>query len=600
MHGSARRLFLSLVALLLAATGCSRKFFRERADKDVAGVITQKNRFPDWAVKNWHVYPDPRARFADPFNPDRPPYPPDDYAARVMSPNPQHPHKKAGVGRVDGEGYLHLLEQWDAENRAQNPTPARGAPPQQTDMPRSPYPPPADLAQVPAMPAPAVAAGPRTSVVPQVGPWVAVKPPTSTREESGPPLVGPRVTEIHDSAVQIASAVEESGKPVPALVQIPVAPPALLPEIPVAGRPEKLQEPRPIDPKADPKQGPVPPDAAPSPYLLNDPAADYLRALYSNQQGYRITLDQAVELGLINSREFQDRREDLYLAALPVTLERFNFAARAFFTEQSVRQSVGRNLNGSGEFWDINTTAGFSKRWPTGAALLVQLANQVVIDLGSNRPDIAVSNLSLSFLQPFLRGGGLAVNLEDLTLAERNMVYAMRSYARFRKIFYVAVAAGGNLTNNPYGLQGLSVNLGRGIGGNLTAPVVGFLPLLQQTANISNQQKNVAALDRLLALYQAFREGGQQSDLQVGQVEVQLLNSRGSLLGSAGGGGGGGGSGIRGYLDSLDNFKLQLGLPLTVGLDLDDVPLKPIRLQLVRFEDVYADLRELEAEALQV
>ena len=96
----------------------------------------------------------------------------------------------------------------------------------------------------------------------------------------------------------------------------------------------------------------------------------------------------------------------------------------------------------------------------------------------------------------------------------------------------------------------------------------------------------------------AFREGGQQSDLQVGQVEVSLLTSQGQLLGSAGGGGGGGGgSGIRGYLDSLDNFKLQLGLPMTVGLDLDNTPLRPMHLQLARFEDVYADLRNLEEDA---
>ena len=193
------------------------------------------------------------------------------------------------------------------------------------------------------------------------------------------------------------------------------------------------------------------------------------------------------------------------------------------------------------------------------------------------------------------------MNLEDLTAAERNMLYAMRSYARFRKLFYVAVVAGSSglgLTNNPYGLQGLSVNLGRGIGGNLTAPVVGFLPLLQSAAVIANQQKNVTFLDRLLHLYVAFREGGQQSDLQVGQVEVSLLTSQGQLLGSAGGGGGGGGgSGIRGYLDSLDNFKLQLGLPMTLGLDLDNTPLRPMHLQLARFEDVYADLRNLEEDA---
>lgn len=39
--------------------------------------------FPDWQADNWHVYPDPRARFAEPI---AEPYPPDDAAARVRTP----------------------------------------------------------------------------------------------------------------------------------------------------------------------------------------------------------------------------------------------------------------------------------------------------------------------------------------------------------------------------------------------------------------------------------------------------------------------------------------------------------------------------------
>src|SRR4051812_46416780 len=121
MHAPSRCLpALTVIALVgvVAAPGCSRHHFRERADKDVEGVITQKNVYPGWQVQNWHVYPDPRARFADPANPDRPPYPPDDPAARALSPNPQRPTKKSGVGRYEGDGYVPLLAQWDAENRA--------------------------------------------------------------------------------------------------------------------------------------------------------------------------------------------------------------------------------------------------------------------------------------------------------------------------------------------------------------------------------------------------------------------------------------------------------------------------------------------------
>ena len=96
-----------------------------------------------------------------------------------------------------------------------------------------------------------------------------------------------------------------------------------------------------------------------------------------------------------------------------------------------------------------------------------------------------------------------------------------------------------------------------------------------------------------MRLYKAFAEGGQYSDLQVGQVEVQLLTSRAALLGSANSTNNST-TGIRGYLDTLDNFKLQLGLPLTVPLELDDTPLRPIHRQLGKFEEVYAQVNEIE------
>ena len=57
---------LPLIAVIaLFAVGCSRKFFRERADRDVEGLLTDKNNDPRWALDNWHVYPDARARFAE-------------------------------------------------------------------------------------------------------------------------------------------------------------------------------------------------------------------------------------------------------------------------------------------------------------------------------------------------------------------------------------------------------------------------------------------------------------------------------------------------------------------------------------------------------
>src|SRR5437870_7947677 len=114
VHGGVMRSFrqvglklLALAVVVAAMTGCTRRFFRERSDIDVEHLLAEKNQFEPWKIENWHVYPDPRARFADPSNPDRPPMPPDDPAARALSPNPQRP-RRAGVALMEGTGYLDL------------------------------------------------------------------------------------------------------------------------------------------------------------------------------------------------------------------------------------------------------------------------------------------------------------------------------------------------------------------------------------------------------------------------------------------------------------------------------------------------------------
>ena len=447
-----------VLALGTGVVGCSRENFRIRADKDVEAVLSQKNIFPDFQIQNWHVYPDSRARHADlSKNPDTPAYPPDDYAAWLTSPNPQHPGR-GGAGRAEGEGYLQCIAEWDAINRAEDAA---------------------------AEPTPAVAT----------------------------------------PAVELAS--------------------------------------------------------------ITGGAAGYQRAFATDQRPFRLKLEQAVELALFNSREFQDRREDLYLSALPVTLERYSFAAQALASEEIIRESIGRDVpGGGGEAWTINTEPGFSRKFATGGELMVKLANQIVVDLSGPKPQTSISNLSLTFIQPLLRGGGLAVTLEALTQVERTLMYAVRSYARFRKVFYVAIAGTGGYTNNPYGLQGLSANLGRGVGANLTANQNGYLPTILRAATLANERKNVVALEKNLLLFRNLKEGGGITELQVGQVEQSLINSRTTVLNST-----------KTYYDNLDFFKLQLGVPATLPIELDDTPLRPVRRQVQRFDALYAQLQDLEKAA---
>ncbi|HXD85806.1 MAG TPA: TolC family protein [Urbifossiella sp.] len=573
----------AVAVLMLLGTGCSRKFFRTRTDNDVAGVITQKNVFGDWQVQNWHVYPDPRARYADPSNPDRPPYPVDDYAARVLAPNPQHPRRKPGAGRYEGSGYLDYLARWDAENRAAAngpqdqkrellPEPEVVGPGAKAELPHNPDVIPASAISIPSTGAAlAWLEAPTLRATPRVGP--ACAPPMLLTDAWFPETLGASRVMI------LTGEIPDGDKTIPAALIVSA-------------------NQQPLKPGPNGTEGPT------AVVATGAAADDIFKALESKQTGYRITIEQAVELAILNSREFQNQREFLYEAALPVTLQRFNFAALGFFTETAGFDWAGRLLGRVPQnSFAATTTPSLSKLFPTGALLAVKLANQVVVDLSNGRPTATVSNFGLSLSQPFLQGGGYAVTLEPLTQAERTLVYAIRSYARFRKVFFLAIAAGGSYTNNPYGFPGLSQNLGRSVGNNFTAPDPGYLAVLLATEVVDNQRRNVNYLSGLLKLYQAFREGGLMSDLQVAIVESNLVNSRGSLLGTSTPSTAGGVSnvstngGIRTLLDGIDSFKLQLGVPLTVGIEFDKTPLSPIRGQLNRFEAIYAQVRDAETSA---
>jgi outer membrane protein TolC len=494
---------LLLVVGALALGGCTRHFFREHADKEAEAILKEKDRDP-WQIEQFHVYPDPRARFADLTCPDHPPMPPDDPGAYALSPNPQKPGK-ACVGLVQGTGYLELLAAWDALNRTV-------AAAEEKDNP--------------------------------VGAAASTAPVAAEGKAAVAPAAGP------------AAPATESGSP-------------------------------------------------PRPFLIK--------------------LDQAVEMGGINSREFQDRREDLYLTALPVTLERFAFAAQFLAAEQAVREWSGKGSpEGSRNRWSLTSNGGIAKVFSTGALLLLNFANQTVVDFTRFPKTISESTISLDLIQPLLRGGGKAVTLEPLTQSERDLLYQVRSYARFRKEFYVSIAGGGGGSINggafvpsgiviqsvvspgggigasglvpgvppPVQLNSISPQVNPGQSGRLNlrtaipATAAGYFGTLLQFSQIAIDQENIEALERFLRLFRAFKEGGDVSQLQVDQVEQQLLQGRSTKL-----------TDEQQYGNAIDQFRVQLGLPTALPLELDNAPLRELTRQFRRYEQVFRQFTAAQEQA---
>jgi hypothetical protein len=310
--------------------------------------------------------------------------------------------------------------------------------------------------------------------------------------------------------------------------------------------------------------------------------------LNAPRAGFLLTLDQAIELGVINSVTYQDFREQLYLTCLPVTAQRFSFAYQWAATEQAVREWAGpRSQAGSVNNWSLGSSVGFSKLFSTGALLTFNFANQTVFNFTGPQGLVSFSTINLNAVQPLLQGGGRAVTLEPLTQAERSVLYAIRAFARFREQFFVSVALGTSLPGSLSAAAGtvnaasnpISILAALGIAStDVSGGFVGYLSTLYREVDMAVDKKWVSDLERAIKLFEGLQEGGQVSPLQVDQVRSTLLQAQNTVL-----------TDYQNVTNALDQFKLVLGMPANLPLILDDSSCRAITRQLDRYYEVITD-----------
>ncbi|MBI1830288.1 MAG: hypothetical protein HYR84_02420, partial [Planctomycetes bacterium] len=325
-----------------------------------------------------------------------------------------------------------------------------------------------------------------------------------------------------------------------------------------------------------------------------DPPADagkdslqaYLdEGLHGTQPPFLLTLDQTVELGVINSPQYQTFREQLYLAALPVTQQRYNFAYQWAATADWIRQWAGPNVKGGPQNnWTGSSTLGFSKLFATGALLTTDVVNTTAFNFAGNG-FTSTSAINASLAQPLLQGGGKAVTLEPLTQAERNLFYSIRAFARFRKQYNVSISLGSSLPGSLNAAAGgtaatgpISTLAALGLAStDVAGGSVGYLPTLYRQCDLAADRKHVHDLQETLKIIEAYQEGGFYSPLQVDQIRSQLLQAQTTVIGDQ-----------QFVANNLDQFKLVLGLPTNMPFVLDDTPARPI----TRLLDLYYELIE--------
>jgi outer membrane protein TolC len=276
----------------------------------------------------------------------------------------------------------------------------------------------------------------------------------------------------------------------------------------------------------------------------------------------RITLEDILELAALNHRDYQTQKELLYAAALRLTLERFDYEMR--FSPSGNGTAVDfLHLRSGGVTQNtlaIPTQVGAERVLATGGTILTRFANDVVLTF--NGPDGFAADVGSELLlgvsqSVFQRD----IIFESLTQAERDVVYAARDFARFRKVLFR------NLATQYYNLL-----------------------LAYRRIEIDSQD--------YFSTYRAFHQGeaeyraGRLPRFQVDQLEQNALSSRSSLIGSS-----------TAFEGNLDDLKFAIGLPPELPLNLDLSELEELTLRdesAVSGERVRRARRNLVSEREQV
>lgn len=503
-----------LVAALLVHSlgGCSRRFYRTDADAQVNSILRQKEAHETYALPyDLTVYPDPRARFFDPTDPDCPRLPQplpllNSYPLPPLisgdpdlgSESPQAEHAAGGLSGGD-----------DAVPDSGGRGPDGSDAPVEDVLPA-----PADaaLGQEQSSAAEASIRGDigNVELATMLQPVSKIAPP----DERGTGSDG-REEEIATESRSPDGATSEIGEDDSArdgddagTLRIAAIPADTWEDIPEVCLPRMLE--------------------------FESIRQEYERTFKRKvprqltSDAPRLTLPNIMELALINSREYQTRKEVLYQVALRLTRERYEFLLKPTSVGNGTEanfQSLnvdGRQVNRLG----VPTQAAVTQTMATGGQFLASFANNVLLTFNGPQGFAADVNSELlfDFQQTIFQRD---IVFEGLTQAERDVIYASRDFIRYRRQLFR------DLARQYYNL------------------------LLSYRAIEIASQDYFSNLRGFLQSQAEYELASKLPRVQVDQFEQNALRSRSDLV-----------SRCNQLETALDQLKLAIGLPPEMPLNL--------------------------------
>lgn len=281
-----------------------------------------------------------------------------------------------------------------------------------------------------------------------------------------------------------------------------------------------------------------------------------------------LSLEEALNIGVKHSRTYQNRKEQLYLSALSLTLARNQFTpiftGRAQGAHQTTTEEVRVVVDAiTGQPRVLaaedallveqhrvteQNQLGASLLLATGARISAAFTTDFLRYVSGDPRAFTSSQLGATVVQPLWRGRGYKVTMENLTQSERNMLYALRDFTRYRKDFSVQVATA-------------------------------FYNVLQNRDTVLNNWLGLQSFRKSAERSRSFVQEGRTKLSELGRLEQEELASEAAWI-----------SAVRAYKQSLDTFKILIGVPISENLVLDSGDLDSLRIlhPAIKVEDAIA------------
>lgn len=307
----------------------------------------------------------------------------------------------------------------------------------------------------------------------------------------------------------------------------------------ISTRPEWPPEDEPLEQAEPDRHGVEPsPSEGPEDSELPEPAeiareeSDTVSPLLEILKDAKImSLSEALAYAFQNARDFQNAKEDLYLAALDLTLERHLWTPQLVgdISSELVQFPRGEDLDFDRAMETVSRVA-VEQRLPYGGRLTAQVLGSLVRDLTDHVTTGETGQALLTAEIPLLRGAG-PVAYESRYLAERRLIYAIRTFERFRRSLAVSVAAD-------------------------------YFDLQQLRQQIVNAEESIEGFDQLARRARAFWKTGRVTIVEAQRAEQDQLRAINTLVDA-----------VEQYRNALDLFKIRIGMPTgeKISVPLPDV-----------------------------